>query len=381
MPRLIIHAGTPKTGSTSFQRFLWHNEKALRRRGLARAPTFAPKGLGHLKLGACLLGSSQIADADEVREGFWAALAAEPEMDVILSDELFATRLSQKDAAGAERLAQIADRARRTGHEVEFVACLRHFPAFLESDYAQQAKSFTAKLAFEDEMRRAARRPAYLARQAESLRRTGLRTTFIPVNAETRRRGVERAIVEALGHGWDGLDAPPLANERIGIVRTALSLALTERLLAGRPITLDQARALRQVVRAECMAQGGDDPQYRPMTPEIARRIEQTHMPQAEAFAQDVWGTSWAEVFARDLGCPRPTSTITVNADPERYLRIASELFRAALPKAVAMLDAEVDRTWRGWRVVAGRERLRGQDILDRPAGPARPDQMRPSSG
>lgn len=358
MPRIILHTGTPKTGSTSFQRTLRANRGLLRERGLVVVPTGSARDLGELKLAACLFGQRG-ADAEATRAAFWEIVAAETGRDIILSAESIAAVMQ---ADGGAALAEMVERGRRTGHSVEFVTCLRHLPAHFGSQYSQIAKTFHAQRSFEGYVRHHIAPPHYLRLQAEQLLRTGLSTTFIPFNAETRRMGVERAILTALGHDPEGLKRIPPANERVGICQIAVSLSLTARLRATHDISLEHVRAMRLLVEEACAKAVPDDPRYSPLTPALAAEIEAAFLPEADAFARDVWGRPWREVFAEDLGCTKPTSTIDETPEPERFRAAARAVLAEVLPGAEAVLAEAPSGSWRSGQIL---RRLGGLAHLD----------------
>lgn len=102
-PRVYLHVGAPKTGTTFLQEVLWKNLDALKRQGVWLP---GAQSDDHFRAGFDLRGLEQ--DADDPRErwaGAWDAMAAEihgSDSDVVVSDErLAACTVEEVDRAVA----------------------------------------------------------------------------------------------------------------------------------------------------------------------------------------------------------------------------------------------------------------------------------------
>ena len=154
MVRVIIHAGLPKTGSSSFQTAMAAGRDALAAAGFFYPPLESPVAAGHALLGALwraempegfhlrrrldLVGPPAEVQARvraEIRGAIKAARDFGPEAAVILSDE----HLSFAEAAsGCRRLGAILE---RNGAEAEVLFYLRPDPDLLPSAVQQKLKT------------------------------------------------------------------------------------------------------------------------------------------------------------------------------------------------------------------------------------------------
>ena len=133
--RLVVHAGTPKTGSTTLQRALAALDPHLRERGI-HVPAAARDEPGLARHANLLRRLSGYRYAPE--KGEWRALVEEVRASdarvFVISDEAF----GQRPPSGIHRA--IAELAARCGLEVDVVAYVRPQCQYLESLYAQDVK-------------------------------------------------------------------------------------------------------------------------------------------------------------------------------------------------------------------------------------------------
>lgn len=363
MTRIIFHTGTPKTGTSSFQRFLAANVQPLTDRGLAPVRAGSGGGGAHQQLVRALLGRMSDAKSELIRSDFWQEVESAPQQDFIVSAESFAGHV-RADRAAPQRFQAVVERARQAGHEIHFLVLLRHTPSILESSYSQQAKSFRAQVDFATRVDQACAKPSYFRIHVETLKRFGLPVILLPFNSEIRRHGIERTIVERLGYSFDGLVPAEPANERAGICLVGASLALTQRLLANQGISSPLAKQMARITAEEAAEIMPHDPSYRPMAPEPARAVEEVYAVEADQIAQTHWGRSWEETFDGEIGNQRRAVTLQDNDDPKRYLAAARQIVAAALPRLQDALEQPPARQWSNALVYPPRVRLAGIDFL-----------------
>ena len=359
MSRLIIHTGSPKTGSTSLQLFLFHNRETLGKTGLLLAPTFGRKN--HNELCGVLLGGMTSPKAGKIHDRFWDFLAQHRGKDILVSAELLSAQLH---GTKSDEMPAFIARAASTGHDVEFVTFLRHFPGSVESGYSQRLKKLNARMSFEDAVAAQCRDRDYLKRQVGRFRTYGRPAVCIPFNAKTRSKGIERSFLEAIGYWSEGLVPGTPLNERVGICRIAACATLIESTLKSHKLNKAKAGALARIVARQSRKRITDDPAYRPLTPELASALEDAYRSEADAFATETWGRSWFEVFAEDVGCPRPTCTIRVNDDPEKYQAAARDIVEAARPLVERELRAETAAHWRDGKIVRPRRNFTSAEVI-----------------
>ena len=360
MPRLILHTGTPKTGSTALQAFLRANHEAFGARGLALFDlALTPQG-GHQPLLWALFNGGDHPSAVELRSRLPAALGEADGRDLVVSGEGFAT--TNLGAGPADAFGRLRSVAAAEGYEVETLTMVGDYRHIAASSFAQRAKMFHAARPFEAEIRATTPAHAYVARHVDPIRALGVRSTFLPFDAATRARGIERTVLDWLEWDDTGLHFPERANERPGVVRVAAALALAERHLAAREIVVAQAARCGRAVEEACTAIAPDDPPFRPLTPTLTRWLDKQNRPSAEAFAREVWGRDWADVF----GAAEPeTSTIDTVCDPARRFAQAAEVVAAAEPAVLRHIadDALRERFPSSPRVPA-RKQLVGHDVF-----------------
>ena len=123
-PRLIIHLGNKKTGSTSLQGFLAQNEKTLREKNV-NFVTFGRRHISHNPLFRLLRGA-QAGDT-------WTAIAKEvdtaPDMLHLMSSEVFFDQTLIRNIAD-----QMPEHLQKT---IQLVVYLRRQDSYLESMYKQ----------------------------------------------------------------------------------------------------------------------------------------------------------------------------------------------------------------------------------------------------
>ena len=360
MPRLILHTGTPKTGSTALQLFLRTNHEAFKARGVALFDlSLTPQG-GHQPLLWALFNGGDHPSAIEQREALPGAIEAAGGRDLIVSGEGFATaNLGVGGAAAFERFRATFAAAGYEAETLTFVGDYRHVVA---SSYAQRAKTLQATRSFDDEVRAMGPGGAYVARHVEPIRALGVRSHFLPFDAGLRARGIERAFLDWLGQDDAGLAFPERVNERPGVVRVAAALALAERHLRHREIVVAQAARCGDAVERACAAIVPDDPPYRPLTFTLARWLDRHNRPGADVFAREVWGPDWGETF--DATLP-PTSTIDTVADPERRAAQAAEVIAAAEGEVLRHIaDGSLRERFPSSPVIPPRKQLMGHDVF-----------------
>lgn len=158
MPRLLLHIGTHKTGTTSIQRFCGANRDALRERGIWYPPADLGKFASHYahhRIAHAIAGRDDASDASDATDFFnrvrkqlksdeTCLISAEPMYRHMLPDP-------SKDGGQAKLTAEERD-ARYTRYaaavrdcigdfDVTVMAMVRRQDLFLESLYAEQVLS------------------------------------------------------------------------------------------------------------------------------------------------------------------------------------------------------------------------------------------------
>lgn len=150
---IIIHIGSPRTGTTSIQQFLHHTQNDLLNLGITLVPSGWSLG-GHavlresmIKLSGIeksrfqqpILSKTQVHEYIQIRNELRHLLLNPPSPHLLISTESFWTM-------NPRRLFEVFPELRM--HECRIVCCLRATEAFVKSHYAQKVKSGKTDLPF-----------------------------------------------------------------------------------------------------------------------------------------------------------------------------------------------------------------------------------------
>lgn len=153
--RVFLHAGLPKTGSTTIQSSLFHSQALFGPQSLLM-PVYRPKALGHRILTDIRLADadrkefSRVSQADcadvERRFGRDLDLAASRNLDVLISSESFANERSLTSAL------EITKMIEERGGQVFVFAYVRPPLNHLPSSISQEVKADPGKKKIEDRL-------------------------------------------------------------------------------------------------------------------------------------------------------------------------------------------------------------------------------------
>jgi len=219
LPRLFLHIGTHKTGTTSLQRFLTDNRAVLRRQGLLY-PDPAPGGFGqryaHHQVAHAMAGQAGAGTPEDARRFFdrvrrslrgrdTAIVSAEALYRHVLPNADSDRRFDAGGGATGDPLAYIQRVRECLGDfDVTVLVMLRRQDAFLESLYAEQVMTSS----YRKDIDRFTTERAWLADYDARLTmwasvfgadRLSVRT-FEPASFPG---GLERSFVEWVGGHWD----------------------------------------------------------------------------------------------------------------------------------------------------------------------------------
>ena len=147
MPKLILHIGTHKTGTTSVQRFLAANREQLRAQGLYYPSTdvggrFTDQYAHHLIAHAIANTGESLGRTDQDARAFFDAVresTAEGETVVISAEPMYRHVLRDEEGLSRGRRAYIrAVREAIGDFDVTVYAMVRRQDLFLESLYSEQ---------------------------------------------------------------------------------------------------------------------------------------------------------------------------------------------------------------------------------------------------
>jgi hypothetical protein len=290
-----IHVGPHKTGTTSIQWFLQENGAELLKHGYF-VPESETKRDAHHALAEGLAG----LDLGEHREPLVArsitAIAETPAQAIIISSEalegLFRNRQNTK--AFFNRLEEL-------NLQPKLILFPRNQPQWINSSYASTVKGFRRSDSFQPGVLGFARSPdARFSRWIQLAETHGAELIARPFNKETRRRGVVPEFLRSIGITSEEFrDHAVRRNEAVGPFTVSVAREVLRSI--GKQMTWLQAKKCK-VELAEYLRQNNcTDAGYCGLTTTLARRVEEELRSDNDAFAQQVWGKPWADVFAADV--------------------------------------------------------------------------------
>jgi hypothetical protein len=290
-----IHVGAHKTGTTSIQWFLQENRAELLKHGYF-VPESETKRGAHHALAEGLAGLEVGEHREPLVARSFAAIAETPAQAIIISSEalegLFRNRHNTK---------AFFNRVQELNLEPKLILFPRNQPQWINSSYASSVKSFRRSDSFQScAFRFAGSLDARFSRWTQLAETHGAELIARPFSKETRRRGV---IPEFLG--TIGITSPQFRdrevrrNEAVGPFTVSVAREVLRSI--GKQLTWLQAKrckvALTEYLRQNRLVDG----RYCGLTTAMARAVEEELRSDNDAFAQRVWGKSWAQVFAVDV--------------------------------------------------------------------------------
>jgi hypothetical protein len=328
---LFLHAGPPKTGSTTIQQFFRDNADLFARQGLLRPRTgTAHRSHYHFDL---VEAFSPERTADPLR----AALKAEIEENgrpdrVFISAEHFAAKLGT-----AAYLASLTTFCRELGYRLQVIAYVRPPAALLNSLYTQSVKSWR-QVPFIDQF--VAReigggRHDYM-RLFAALRRNGdASLTLRPFNREVLARGLTIDMCGIMGLATEGealADSGEEANVSPGPMTVAAFERLRRRVSREFPdLTRDDLAPLTWPLVRAAGAEGWNEEKYGGLTPESARRIEAAFRESNRELARLHWQREWDHIFSEKETAAPPYNVFDPAEVPQRERRAFRDFVEGAM--------------------------------------------------
>jgi len=321
----------PRSGSTTLQHILARHRTELKFGGVLY-PDLTPASaahephISHQHLGEALDGRRPRREAHELLARLSDELAR-TDADTVL--------LSYEDFIQEKRAAAIADVLRtvfaRYGFAMEAVIVVKPQSALLNSIYAHRMQLMRERRVFADFARSYERsgRFAYdrLAEPWVAVCSGAVRA--VPLHD---RRDVEPLVTRFFTQLqlWDRVagilradDLTRVENRSPGPVAVEVSRRLRAMRMQDRcPV---RPREIMRAVERLAVARGFDQTQFKGVTPDLRRRLDDRYRSVNDRFAQMVWQQPWSNVMA-----PEPDHAMneiaSLPADPKRELQIASIL-------------------------------------------------------
>jgi hypothetical protein len=290
-----IHVGPHKTGTTSIQWFLQENREELLRHGYF-VPQSETKHGAHYALVEKLCGLEPGEDREPLVAESIRALVETPSEAIVLSSEALEGILQNRKHADVF-FSQIGE----LNLEPKLILFPRNQPQWINSSYSSSVKSFRRSDSFEP-LRFARSVGAKFSHWLELAHAYGAELIARPFTKETIARGVIADFLRSIGiNSSQFRDSQTRQNEAAGpftvsVARDVLRLiGETDKRLTWLQTNRCKARLVGYLDQ-----KGLADAGYCGLTTALARHLEQELRRDNDAFAQQAWGTSWAEIFAAD---------------------------------------------------------------------------------
>ena len=294
-----IHIGPHKTGTTSIQWFLKESRAALLKRGYFVPDSGNIHG-GHHPLVRRLCGQPVPPHQRDTMATFACAIKDTICEVVVISSEALDGLLVNGDCAR-----QFFGRLEELNLEPKLVFFPRNQSQLMNSRYTQEIMALHRSESFETFVQAEIRHPSFRYSHLIALA-DAFNSKLIakPFTEETITRGVVPEFLRAIE--IDPLPFQDMNVRRnqgagpfsISVARDVLRLLGSE----GRRLTWAQALQCEKKLTAYLDKKSWADSGYCGLTTALTRRIETECRPDNDAFAQEAWGRSWAEVFAADVG-------------------------------------------------------------------------------
>jgi hypothetical protein len=375
----ILHAGQPKTGSSSLQNYLAANDEALRAHGILYPRTDRANGVTqHGALMRALAGRSRLRASEHLPELLSQELVATPHDVLLISAEYLSTPLYFQQEPAVWRF------FRKRGYRIEVLTYLRDQPDFLNSAYVQIVKNARFAGNFDAFLDMRLRKDAGGAgHNTDHSVITGSRLgwgghSFLAYDADVRRGGIEQHFMTALralldragpapGHSA-GLDAeavralpvPARVNEAEGPLVVAAGRRLAaELLLRFRGKVLYNLTLRTHRILHDCLGElGVTEQRYTAMTPYRYDRLRGHYRATNARFAGQFWDRAWDTAFPPADPAALASNDVDETGNPEQHERLAA-LLAIARPRVLADVAAAETRLERRGLAVESASRAR----------------------
>jgi hypothetical protein len=356
MRQCILHAGSPKTGTTSIQYVLKKDRKRFLKHGILVPQSGQGSGGAHRTLAYTLAGLPVPPEDDGAEEAFVHELAASPAETVLISSE-FLSRILCHPRQGARLLGRL----RSLELDVTVLIYVRNQTQFLNSSYAQAVKSFRQGgefAGFACQAIDSSRKHSY-SRWADFSATHQMPVLARPFSEAVRRTGLIEDFLRTVGvASARGFDTTAALNNSVGPFSVAVARSLLGRLGGPERLTKPQASRCRAALLAALETAGIEDRGYCGLTSDLAREIERAFAADNGVFARFAWGKSWSEVFVSEMGLNFEPNDYSVTGLPAEH--------RPLFDSLLARLDREIKVILADGGLQVAADRNRGQTARQR---------------
>jgi len=290
-----VHVGPHKTGTSSIQWFLQENGAELLKHGYF-VPESETKRGAHHTLAEGLAGLEVGKHREPLVARSIAAMAETPAQAIIISSEalegLFRNRQNTK---------AFFNRIQELNLQPKLILFPRNQPQWINSSYASTVKSFRRSDSFESCAFGFAQSPdARFWRWIELAETHGAELIARPFSKETLRRGVIPEFLQSIGITSSQFrDRGVRRNEAVGPFTVSVAREVLRSI--GKEMTWLQAKRCKVELAQYLHENRLTDSGYCGLSTTLARHVEEELRSDNDMFARQVWGNSWADVFAADV--------------------------------------------------------------------------------
>ena len=294
-----IHIGPHKTGTSAIQWFLKENRGELLKQSCFVPESGANQG-GHHAIVRQLCGQDVPDHQQLAAAKFARSLEETPCKAVVISSEVLDGLLRRSECAKA-----LFNRIGELNLDPKLVLFPRNQPQSINSRYAQVVKDCRCSEPFEAFAQALTQRLSFGYSHLIELADTfDAELIACPFTGETIAHSIIPEFLQAIGIDPSELpDTNVRRNQAAGPFTIAVGRRISG-LIAGpgkRPTWLQAGRCKKKLA-AYLEKKGWSDTGYCGLTTALAGHIEREWRPDNDAFAQRVWGRSWTEIFASDIG-------------------------------------------------------------------------------
>jgi hypothetical protein len=293
-----IHIGPHKTGTTAIQWFLKENRAELLKYGYFVPESGTTHGAHH-SLVRQLCGQVVPEHQRDAAAKFTRAIRDTISEAIVISSEALDGLLVNRDYAR-----QFFNRIRQLNLEPKLVFFPRNQPQVMNSRYTEVVKGFLRSEPFETFVHAEIQHPSFRYSHLMALAHAfSAKPIAQPFTEATTTRGVVPEFLRSIGieplqfQDTNVRRNPGPGPFAIGIARDVLRSMGS----SGRELRWLQASRCGKELTAYLDERGVVDIGYCGLTTGLARQIQTEFRADNDAFAQQAWGRSWAEVFAVDV--------------------------------------------------------------------------------
>jgi hypothetical protein len=338
-----VHVGPHKTGTTSIQWFLQENRAELLKHGYFVPESETKRGAHH----ALVEGLAGLDVGDHRQPLVTRSIRAISETSaqaIIISSEALEGLLRNR-----QNTQTFFNRVSELNLEPKLILFPRNQPQWINSSYSHLVKSFRRSDSFQSSVFGFAQSPeSKFVRWIDLAETHNAELIARPFSKKTIARGVIPEFLRSIGiRSSQFRDAAVRRNEAVGPFTVSVAREVLRSI--GKEMTWLQAKkckvSLAEYLRQNRMVDTG----YCGLTTAIARQLEEELRSDNDAFARQVWGKSWADIFAADLTeefTPNDFELRHPNWFTARRLRRATKAMMALAEKILKDPALAVNAPW-----------------------------------